>query len=318
MENESLRTEQSAVVQQEVKSAAEVATTKAPAQKKIRVGYIFLAIIPVAVLIFIQTLSQTPFLIVAAKDLVDSGFNSPDVEAVASELMRIFNDKYAFYSYLIYAVVGLIVFGIWYYKGFVKKSPKVKLSQVFGVKSIVAAVGFAVGMQFAINAAFTLIINLFPHALDAYMELMETAGIVDNVLITVVYAIFLGPILEELCLRGVTFGLLEKSGIKPFFIILITGVLFGAMHMNLVQGIYASFLGFAIGYLRYKYRSVKLTIFMHIFFNLLGSYGMSLLEKIGLSDGMSLILGGIALFVIVFTIVLVNGDKKAYKAPKEE
>ena len=55
-----------------------------------------------------------------------------------------------------------------------------------------------------------------------------------------------------------------------------------------------------------------------VFVNLLGSYGMSLLEKIGLSDGMSLILGGIALFVIVFTIVLVNGDKKAYKAPKEE
>lgn len=317
MENENLSPEQSTAVEQEEKSAAEVAATETTVQKKIRVGYIFLAIIPVAVLIVIQTLSQTPFLIVAAKDLIDNGFYSPAVEDYVSELMHTFNDKYAFYSYLVYAVVGLIVFGIWYYKGFVKKNPKVKLSQVFGVKSIVAAVGFAVGMQFAINAAFTLIIIMFPHALDAYMELMETAGIVDNVLITVVYAIFLGPILEELCLRGVTFGLLEKSGIKPFFIILITGVLFGAMHMNLVQGIYASFLGFAIGYLRYKYRSVKLTICMHIFFNFLGSYGMSMLEKIGLSNGMSLILGGISLFVIVFTIVLVNGDKKAYKVPKE-
>jgi membrane protease YdiL (CAAX protease family) len=150
--------------------------------------------------------------------------------------------------------------------------------------------------------------------MEAYAEIMEASGLVDNVILTVVYGILLGPVIEELCLRGLCYGYLEKSGIKPFLVILISGLLFGIMHMNLVQGIYASVLGFFLGYLRYKYRSIKLTIAVHILFNLMGTYGSVAFDSLQLKEGAELILGGISLFILVFAVVLINGDKKAYRA----
>lgn len=299
-----------------VQAAPAIEEPALASKKRVRIGLIFLSVVPVAILLFIQTITQIPFFIMAAADIAK---DNPSIEAAedvintSENLMRVFVDNYALYAYTLYAVIGIIVFGIWYFAGFVRKNPKVRLSQVFGVKSVVAAIGMVLGLNFAISAAFTLAVQLLPDVMDSYMELMQSAGIGNNLLITVIYVIFLGPVLEELCLRGVTYGFLERSGIKPIFVILISGVLFGAMHLNLVQGIYAAVLGFFLGFLRYKYRSILLTIFTHILFNTMGTYGDAALEKMGISDGMTLILGGLSLIVLVFVVVLINGDKKALR-----
>ena len=293
----------------------EVQTAGGEPAKKVRVGYIFLSVIPVAVLIMIQSFCQLPFFFMAGYDLIQSGKDvTSDTVNFMEELITTFTDKYGLYAYLSYSVIALIVFFIWYFKGFVKKGRKVKLGEIFGFKSILASIGVVVGLNLAISAAFTLAFWFFPDAMNAYAKLVEQAGLGNNVMITVVYAIILGPVVEELCLRGVTYGFLEKSGIKPAFIILISGLLFGVMHLNLIQGIYASVLGFFLGFLRYKYRSILLPLVTHILFNLMGTYGDAALESIGMGDGVVLILGGLALFVLVFTVVLVNGDKKAVKS----
>ena len=291
---------------QEAQPAAE-----AP-KKRVRVGFIFLSIVPVAVLLAIQSITQVPFLIIAALDITTSG-SSTDPMEVSSKLLEVFNEKYAFIAYLLYAVVGLIVFSIWYYKGFVKKNPKVSFKDVFGFKSILATIGVVIGLQFFITAAFVVAFWAFPNTMNNYVELMKASGLMDSPIITIVYGILLGPVLEELCCRGVCFGFLEKSNIKPVFIILISGLLFGIMHMNLVQGIYASVLGFFLGFMRYKYRSLKITIVAHILFNLMGTYGDQLISQLNLPEGGTLILGGLALFVLVFAIILINGDNKARK-----
>ena len=295
-----------------VQQAQEAQPAAAAPKKRVRVGFIFLSIVPVAALIGIQSVTQIPFLIKAIFDL-NSGAASGDPFAVGEELLEIFNTRYAVYAYLLYAVIGLIVFGLWYYLGFVKKNPKVRIKEVFGVKSILAVIGVVIGLQFLINAAFVIAFWVFPDTMNNYVELMKASGLMDNPLITVLYGILLGPVLEELCLRGVCFGFLEKSNIKPFFIILISGILFGIMHMNLVQGIYASVLGFFLGFLRYKYRSLKITVAAHILFNLMGTYGDQLIGELNLPKGGTLILGGLSLFVLVFTVILVNGDNKARK-----
>ena len=317
------------IEQNEIKSAEQISaetvtetaavneTVSEPAKKRIRVGLIFLSVVPVAILLLIQTVSQVPFFIMAGADLANEGISydsAEDAIEATQRLMSIFVDKYAIYSYVLYSVIGILIFGIWYFNGFVKKNPKVRLSQVFGVKSVIASIGLVLGLNFAISAAFTLAFQLLPDVMEGYLQLMETAGIGSNTLITIIYVIALGPLLEELCLRGLTYGFLEKSGIKPIFIILISGVLFGAMHLNLVQGIYASVLGFFLGFLRYKYRSISITVFAHILFNTMGTYGDAALEKLGISDGMTLFLGGLSLIVLVFVIVLINRDKKAVRA----
>lgn len=293
------------------------ASAQVPAQepKRVRVGFIFLSFVPVVVLLVIQTISQMPFMAIAfAEAMEEAGGNNPDFVDLIIKVSEVFNAKYAVWSYLLYAVIGLIVFGTWYIKGFVKGKPRFKFSKVFGFKSILASVGIVIGLTFTINAGMTIANWLAPDIMESYKQLMEASGLVDNVLITVVYGILLGPVLEELALRGLTFGYLEKSNIKPFLMILISGILFGAMHLNLVQGIYASVLGFFLGYLRYKYRSISITIVAHILFNLMGTYGSEALSLLKLSDGAILILGGISLFILAFAIVLINGDSKAYRA----
>ena len=293
------------------------ASAQVPAQepKRVRVGFIFLSFVPVVVLLVIQTISQMPFMAIAfAEAMEEAGGNNPDFVDLIIKVSEVFNAKYAVWSYLLYAVIGLIVFGTWYIKGFVKGKPRFKFSKVFGFKSILASVGIVIGLTFTINAGMTIANWLAPDIMESYKQLMEASGLVDNVLITVVYGILLGPVLEELALRGLTFGYLEKSNIKPFLMILISGILFGVMHLNLVQGIYASVLGFFLGYLRYKYRSISITIVAHILFNLMGTYGSEALSLLKLSDGAILILGGISLFILAFAIVLINGDSKAYRA----
>ncbi len=293
------------------------ASAQVPAQepKRVRVGLIFLSFVPVVVLLVIQTISQMPFMAIAfAEAMEEAGGDNPDFVDLIIKVSEVFNAKYAVWSYLLYAVIGLIVFGTWYIKGFVKGKPRFKFSKVFGFKSILASVGIVIGLTFTINAGMTIANWLAPDIMESYKQLMEASGLVDNVLITVVYGILLGPVLEELALRGLTFGYLEKSNIKPFLMILISGILFGAMHLNLVQGIYASVLGFFLGYLRYKYRSISITIVTHILFNLMGTYGSEALSLLKLSDGAILILGGISLFILAFAIVLINGDSKAYRA----
>lgn len=293
------------------------ANVQVPAEepKRVRVGYIFLSLVPVAVLLAIQTVTQIPFMAIAMAETVsEAGGNPGDVLDTMMRMSEVFNAKYAVWAYMLYGVIALVVFGSWYIKGFVKGKPRFKFSSVFGFKSVLATVGIVIGLTFTIDAGMTLASWLVPDVMDSYKQLIEASGLVDNVLITVIYGILMGPVLEELALRGLTFGYLEKSNIKPFFVILISGILFGAMHMNLVQGIYASFLGFFLGYLRYKYRSISITIICHILFNLMGTYGSEALSLLNLQEGAVLILGGISLFILAFAIVLINGDAKAYRA----
>ena len=280
-------------------------------KKKVRVGFIFLSLLPVYAIISIQTVTQVPFLFFAMAELEKTSGTAAATDM--NTVFDFFNQKYAFWAYLLYSVVGIIAFGLWYYFGFVRRGTKVRIKEIIGYKSILAVISMVIGLQFLITAGFVMATELFPNVIEDYMQLMTDSGLVDNQLIMIVYAILIGPVLEELCMRGVTFGFLEKSNIKPFFIILISGILFGVMHLNLVQGIYASVLGFFLGYMRYKYRSIKITIVMHILFNFMGTYGEMLMEKLNLSNGANLILGGISLFVLLFAVLLVNGDPKAYK-----
>lgn len=291
---------------------AQVASTE---KKPIRVGFIFLSIVPVAALVVIQSLAQMPFLVLAFVDLMKQSDITDPLELFTSstEALAIFNEKYSLWAFLLYSVIGLIVFGLWYFKGFVKNKQKVKNSETFSVTGIIASVLVVIALQFAITAGFILAYKIFPNVMENYSQLMESAGIVNNVFLTVIYAIILGPIIEELCLRGLSYGYLEKSGIKPIFVILISGILFGVMHLNLVQGIYASVLGFILGYIRYKYRTVRFVALVHILFNIMGTYGNVLVSKLDLSEGVSLILGGVSLFVLVFALVLINRDKKSFK-----
>ena len=311
MENEKMISEQPAVVQNEPQNTVEI-KENAP-KKKFRIGWFILSIVPVFATLVLQSLALTPFMLLATFDLIEAGADTSNTIDFADQLMKIYGEKYATYGLILYGIAAIVVFGIWYSKAYVKKNPKVSLKEVFGVKSVVAAVVSVVSLQFIIYAGMIAINALFPHAFDAYNNMMNSVGLGNDVLLTVVYGIILAPIAEELAVRGLSFGYLNKSGLKPVAAILVSALLFGFMHLNLVQGVYTFLFGVVLAFLRYKYRSVMISIVAHICFNFFGSYGIVLFEKLGFNETAFYILGAVSVAVLVFCFFIVKSDKKAFK-----
>lgn len=77
---------------------------------------------------------------------------------------------------------------------------------------------------------------------------------------------FMIPIVEEVIFRGIGFRLLRRWISFPWAMI-ISAVLFGAYHGNLVQFVYAGICGMFLAYLCEKYASIMAPIVSHIAMN---------------------------------------------------
>lgn len=71
------------------------------------------------------------------------------------------------------------------------------------------------------------------------------------------------PIAEELLFRGLVFHMFNRH-MNVKIALIIQGLLFGAFHMNLVQGVYASVLGIVLGMAYLLTGSLWIPILMHI------------------------------------------------------
>ena len=82
--------------------------------------------------------------------------------------------------------------------------------------------------------------------------------------------------------------------------------------MNPVQSVYAFLIGVTFGYLRYKYKTVILSIGAHIVFNILGTSVEIFLEEKGFSDMQRLIFAAVAAVMLVVLFIVVSKDKCSY------
>lgn len=281
-------------------------------KKRVRIGYIFLGLVPFAIIMAVQTAATIPGVILAVVDVVRSGRSYE-----LATIMEIFNSKYALAVYTAYCVICLAIFLPWYCKGIVKKNPKVIYKKALGLRPVALSVSAMICMFFVVSGGFVVFSRLIPAIMEKYNELIELSSVGTNTLITIIYVILLGPLTEELCYRGLMFGLMERSNANHLVIITIQGVLFGIMHMNVVQGAYAFLLGMLLGYLRYRYKTVIITVGVHMLFNIIGTYGAQLLEKAGMNDDKSLLFGGIALAVLAVLMIPVIKDKNVYTRERE-
>lgn len=105
------------------------------------------------------------------------------------------------------------------------------------------------------------ILNHFGYSLMDEIE-MATGG--SESISMFLYASFLGPITEELVFRGFLMRGFQRYG--RIFAIIVSAVVFGAFHGNIIQGIFATFVGFVLGYIAMEY-SIKWSMLMHIINN---------------------------------------------------
>ena len=136
-----------------------------------------------------------------------------------------------------------------------RKAPLPKYVWIAGI-----SIPFALGLNNLI-----LFLDLAKYS-KAYQEAAETFY-EPGFLTEIICLGIISPLVEELIFRGLVFKRLRRGMKSVSQAIVISGLIFGVYHGNLVQIIYGSLAGFLLAYLYEKYGSIKAPIFAHILMN---------------------------------------------------
>lgn len=109
---------------------------------------------------------------------------------------------------------------------------------------------------------------------------------------------FTGPLIEELIMREGVMGSMLRRGVGPWTAIILSSVLFGAMHFNLSQFIFATIGGIALGILYYKSGNIILPLIVHALNNTFSSIMTLTVETDNLAD----LLGGQTIVYILLAL----------------
>lgn len=169
------------------------------------------------------------------------------------------------------AAIAIIGLGLWYYFGCKRKDLKPPKAAYHPLNLLIIAV-LAYCMQYAVQILIIAMDVLLPQAMNRYEQLIEMAGLGEVTVLGILYGVILGPIAEELVLRGLTMYYAQKFTRRFWLANILQAVLFGVLHMNLVQGVYAAAIGLVLGWVYHRFHSLYASIWLHIVFNFL-SFG---------------------------------------------
>ncbi len=176
-------------------------------------------------------------------------------------------DKYVNYIRLMQALMGIVVFGLWY-KIVFKDIERQPLMELFSIKRLLGVFVMAVCLQIVVTVLINAASIWFKDLIENYSEFMEDF-VGKQTVSLVLYTVLFAPLAEELVFRAVTFNHLRRA--LPFWLAnIIQAALFGIMHMNIVQGTYAFLLGLVLGIVYKKYNSLYANTALHMFINLSG------------------------------------------------
>lgn len=238
-----------------------------------KVGQFFFTFLPFFLVIGVQYMAV--FFAMGISGLIENTWyyfsGTADIAAVFDDLTWFWiSQRFNTYVMVIYAIMTILIFGLWYYmryNGDYLPAPR----SVFHPLSLLGILMLVPGMQYLCTYIISFTASLFPHWLEVYEDLLESAGLDDRITVGLfLYSVLLGPISEELIFRGVTLRQARKC--LPFWAAnLMQAVLFGAFHMNMLQGVYAFCFGLILGYVCERGGSIYQSILLHMLFNFWGT-----------------------------------------------
>ena len=167
----------------------------------------------------------------------------------------------------------------------------------------IATVGAVLGLNFLLE--LTGFSQLFP-TYQAVAEQQHSAHILIGLL---AYGLIV-PIAEELLFRGAIYGCLRRS-VKPIAAMLLTAVLFGAYHMNPVQGVYGFFMGCLMVYAYEYFGDFKFAVAVHIISNVLALLPINFVYQ-SVSDIFNWVLCILFLILALGSLFLLYRQKKIF------
>lgn len=238
-----------------------------------KIGQFFFSFVPFLLVMGLQFLAV--FFLMGVSGLVEGSWYAISEN---SSFLNLFSDLTYLWSsqdfntgvMLVYSLLTIAIFGIWYYArydGNYRPAPRA----VFHPLTFLGIVMLVPGIQFLCNYIVNFVAAIFPQWLEAYLELLEAAGLEDSITVGLfLYSVILAPICEELVFRGVTMRQAKKF--LPFWAAnIFQAVLFGTFHMNMMQGVYTFCVGLVLGVICEKSGSIYNAIFYHMLFNFWGT-----------------------------------------------
>lgn len=141
--------------------------------------------------------------------------------------------------------------------GYVRFSPRFFSEVSFGVLVRTAVLIFGSMYVFNVTLDWLPLPDLME---DTFMDMgNEPLGVLSMALVA--------PLVEEMMFRGAIQGYLMRRCSNPWTAIVVSALVFGVIHMNPVQVVYATLLGLVLGWIYYRTRSLLPVIAGHVLNN---------------------------------------------------
>lgn len=233
-----------------------------------------------------------PLMIYMIAQLVATSFGTlvlMSVSPTADDAMSRYNE----YAILFLLVAALISIPIYYkmYKKDCQMAGEVKKNIPMGNKDYIAIIISGAALAVAMNNIIAL--TPLPYLFTGYEETNEVL-FGGSMILQIVTAGIFACIVEEMSLRGITYLRMKRYWGKQRAMIF-SAVVFGMYHMNVVQAVYAFFLGLFFAWLYERYNSLWAPIIAHMSANLF-------VIVFGSSEVMNRVLGSLVGFCLVTCI----------------
>lgn len=217
---------------------------------------IFLYSLIAAAVISAAMIARTVWFLVQAEDLALT-------DQVLEELMKRVDSQIGVYSILGLSAGLLFLWFRCWRLGILNQILKVQ-RRIQGKRAMELFCVFMAGQAvfFAVSLVSESVLNLFGLTL---LEEIQGASEVSTTLSAFLYGSVAAPVAEELIFRGFVLRSILPCG--KGLAIVVSSVLFGVMHGNFVQGVFAMFIGLVLGYIACEY-SIQWAILFHVLNNM--------------------------------------------------
>ena len=234
--------------------------------------------------------------------------NMPDYAAMMDEITaRVYDivDRWSLHITLVSGALAVITFIVVF-----RIRGKKPLSEMGIMKLPILQVPVLILFGLSLNMFISVFLSLIPFP-QSWVDSYNSSTVVfaeSGTLITMLTVLVCAPIVEEITFRGLIYSRLSR-GMPVFAAMLISSWIFGVIHGNIIQMLYAALLGYIICYTRVKYQSLTASILVHFGFNLFSILG-DFMEGVGETAAYIIMLGGAAVSLgLLIYISRRNGGK---------
>lgn len=237
-------------------------------------------------------------------NMIMSG-EATQAEAEAYYMSMLENEAVLATMSFVFGAIGIGFLFLYFRKRINEKQMFVSRKKMGG-KDFLSFLCLVMGIQLLSDPIFIgmeWLFNLFGYTMESSL-LAAASG--STTWIMVLFAVIGAPVYEEIIYRGFAMNVAKKYG--KVFAIVISAVLFGVMHMNIPQAVFAFMMGILLGYVAMEY-SLGWSIAFHLINNGFGEAFVFLTRNLSENTQTVLYYVIVGVFALGGVICLVKNHK---------